>query len=264
MPFPQHRAKHARPALFTPQEFLAYQRRIGVPTPRTPGQVVLGFSRGRVRRAARRLGAVPLAGHDGLYVLGRGARAVGLAQVRGIGGPSLALTAEELIVSGTRRLLIVGFAGAVGPELTVGTTVLCSRALRDEGTSFHYLRAGKWARPSPAFYRQLAEGLRRYRVPFVTGPSWTIDAPYRETLAEVRSVRAQGVRTVEMEASTLFSVARVRGAEAAALFTVSDRLDEPGWVPQFAEADAPLDRLIDLAVALLREPLAPSPRGKVQ
>jgi len=254
--FPHHPAKHARPALFTPQPFLAYRRRLGAPIARAPPQIVLGFAPNRVRRAAARLGARPIPDATDLFVSGRGPAAIGLAATRGVGGPALAIAVEELAAIGARRFLSVGFAGSLAAELEVGTTVLCSRALRDEGTSFHYARPSTWAWPTRELYLRLADRLRRLRVPFAVGSSWTVDAPYRETIAEVRSVRARGVRTVEMEASAPFTVARVRGRQSAALLTVSDLLDERGWTPR------PTTRSIDCSRSRSRRSGPSAPRRR--
>jgi purine-nucleoside phosphorylase len=70
-------------------------------------------------------------------------------------------------------------------------------------------------------------------VAFQRGATWTIDAPYRETVDEVRHYRANGVLTVEMEAAALFAVATVRGVEAASAFVLSDLLGETEWMPDF-------------------------------
>ena len=85
------------------------------------------------------------------------------------------------------------------------------------------------------------------------GPTWTIDSPYRETLAEIRHYRAQGVRSVEMEAAALFAVGQVREIEVAAAFCYSDLLGGTAWEPHFGSplvADG-LDTLLAAAVAAL-------------
>ena len=65
------------------------------------------------------------------------------------------------------------------------------------------------------------------------GTSWTIDAPYRETVAEAKQYQKEGVATVEMEASALFAVAQYRNVELGAIFTISDSLAELEWKPKF-------------------------------
>jgi uridine phosphorylase len=88
---------------------------------------------------------------------------------------------------------------------------------------------------------------------YQTGTSWTIDAPYRETVAEVRHYQAEGVLCVEMEAAALFAVASVRGVHLASAFVISDSLADLEWNPQFHgdEVQAGLVTLYEAAVAAL-------------
>jgi uridine phosphorylase len=264
VPFPVHPRKHASPAIVRPEHFLAYLDRLGERPDSSPATVVLAFSPRAVDRAVERWGARPVRGHSRVFTIGRGARSIGLVEPRGIGGPSLSVTVEELAASGARRFIAVGFAGAVRADLDAGSYVVCTRALRDEGTSYHYARPSRWARPSPVLTRAIGAALSARDVSFRRGASWTIDAPYRETVDELRSVRRAGILTVEMEASALFAIARVRHLEAAAVFAISDLLDEGGWTPRFREALPSLDRLLDLVLGGLGGGAIPrtSPRGR--
>lgn len=248
MPFPHHPRKHSAPAVVTPARFVRYLHSIGAPPAPSPSSVVLWFTPHLTKYAIERWGARPVESIQRLYVRGRGASQIGLAEVRGVGGPALALTVEELVAIGARRFLAVGYAGGLQTDLAVGSWVLCSRAIRDEGTSHHYARPAKYARPTPGFLRAIEAELRRSGTSYRRGTSWTIDAVYRETALELRTFRDEGVLTVEMEASALFTVARDLGAEAAALFTVSDLLDETEWHPRFHEARPRLEAQLDFAI----------------
>jgi purine-nucleoside phosphorylase len=98
---------------------------------------------------------------------------------------------------------------------------------------------------------RLKTAMERLGTAFEQGPTWTIDAPYRETVSEIRRYRLRGILTVEMEASAMFSVARLRDCEAAALFVVSDNLDERGWEPRFYDCRPDLHRALEIAVEAL-------------
>lgn len=152
---------------------------------------------------------------------------------RFIGAPSAAVVMEELIAWGVKKFIIIGFAGTLQKHIQIGDLVLCEKALRDEGTSYHYLPDSEWAHPSASLTKTLRSSLEQQQLHFHFGPSWTTDAPYRETVDEAQAYQAQGVLTVEMEASALFAVAEHRKVEAAALFSVSDSLAELVWDPQF-------------------------------
>jgi uridine phosphorylase len=234
MPFPVHRDKYRHEGLFTGGDFVRYHRkRWQLPTGKVPDRVVLLFSR-RLRAHVLRGYQASTVASVSDYGLVRVRPKVGIAFLR-MGSPFAAMAMEELIAHGVREFVAVGAAGALDPDLRTGEMVVCTRAIRDEGTSHHYLPASLYAHPTPRLRRQLQSTLDRDDVPYREGPTWTTDAPYRETLVEVRRFRKCGVLTVEMEAAALFTVARRLGAEAAALFVVSDHLKDTGWEPRFAD-----------------------------
>jgi uridine phosphorylase len=186
-----------------------------------------------------------------MYVASPG---VGVVPISGPGAPFAAIVVEELAALGVEQFVIVGLAGSLQPDLRAGSFVLCNRALRDEGTSHHYAAPSDFARPSRRLTQLLAQALRREAVAHRTGPSWTIDTPYRETVPEIRRYRAEGILTVEMEASAVFTVARHLGREAAALFVVSDVLHENGWEPSFHDAWGPLTEALEVTLRALSRP----------
>ena len=91
-------------------------------------------------------------------------------------------------------------------DITVPTS-----AVRDEGTSYHYLPPGREAYPSPQALDAVTKVLHRNRCRYVKGKTWTTDAFNRETPKKVKRRREQGCITVEMEAAALFAVAGFRG-----------------------------------------------------
>ncbi|MEM3341686.1 MAG: hypothetical protein QW728_03245 [Thermoplasmata archaeon] len=85
---------------------------------------------------------------------------------------------------------------------------------------------------------------------FKKATSWTINAPYRETKAEIQNYKKQNVATVEMESSALFTVAKIRKVKIASAFVVSDVLGENKWDPQFdaKHVNQKLNQLFDSAL----------------
>ena len=130
---------------------------------------------------------------------------------------------------------------------------MCQSAIRDEGVSHHYLPAARLATAPAAIQAALAAALRQAGVGYRGGTSWTIDAPYRETVAEARRYQAEGVLCVEMEAAALFAVAQVRGLQVAAAFAISDSLADLAWDPQFhgPQVEAGLVLLYEAALTAL-------------
>jgi uridine phosphorylase len=249
VPFPQHPRKHLEEPLFTASEFHRYvAKRTGRPRPKPARRVILVFGGWRWKRYLSRRFHGRFEQQTGLY---RARPSVGIYLVEGPGAPHVAIVAEELAALGVRRFVIVGIAGSLQPDVRVGSLILCTKALRDEGTSHHYVKPQPFARPSPALTARLKTAMERSGTTFEQGPTWTIDAPYRETVTEIRRYRKRGILTVEMEASALFSVARLRGCEAAALFVVSDNLDDRGWEPRFYDCRPDLYRALDIAIEAL-------------
>ncbi|MGI9031614.1 MAG: hypothetical protein ACR2HP_16785 [Ilumatobacteraceae bacterium] len=125
--------------------------------------------------------------------------------------------------------------------------------MRDEGVSHHYLPSTMWAEPSPALTRQLHEECARAGLEPTMGDAWTIDAPFRETVAEARHDVDRGVAVVEMEAAALFTVGEVRGVDVASAFAISDSLADGEWVPQFGDPRLAgrLERMVPAAIAAL-------------
>lgn len=149
-----------------------------------------------------------------------------------IGAPAAAAALELMIAAGVRTALLVGSVGSLQPDLPTGSLVIATRAVRSEGTSYHYLAAGEVSDASPDLVDALASIAVTREIPAASGPVWTTDAPYRECAATVARLRVEGVLGVEMEAAALFAVSRHRGARAALIAAVSDELGSE-WNPGF-------------------------------
>jgi uridine phosphorylase len=152
---------------------------------------------------------------------------LGLARLP-IGAPAAAIAIEELSALGTELFLGVGTAGAIGGQLTTGDLVICSAALRDEGTSHHYAQPEPFAFPDPGLTARLRAALPAAAY----GPSWTTDAPSRETAEEIAKYRCGG--HLHRRDGSLLPVHRGQGhrTASAAAFVVSDVLYGEQWQPQ--------------------------------
>ena len=148
----------------------------------------------------------------------------------------------------------LGMAGALPSEVGFGEVVLCTAALRDEGVSHHYAPPTRYAYPSESLTDVLRQSLVARGTPFVEGPTWTIDAIYRETVDEAVAYRDEGVVTVDMESASLFRIARARDVEIAAIFAVSDHLlagEEWQLSPDRAFVEEGFSSVLDTALAVL-------------
>ncbi|HEV2200107.1 MAG TPA: nucleoside phosphorylase [Bryobacteraceae bacterium] len=147
---------------------------------------------------------------------------------RTIGGPYAVLIAEQLQAAGARLIIGLTSAGRVSPDLPLPCLVVVTSAIRDEGTSYHYLPPGKEvACPTPVIsfldHELLAIGWTVRR-----GKVWTTDAPYRETSVQLQHWAAEGVLAVEMQAASLFAFGIARQAAVASIAMVSNAVDHAG------------------------------------
>ena len=150
-----------------------------------------------------------------------------------IGSPAAALTLEELIACGAKKVFEVGCVGALQATLQPGDMVVVSEAVRDEGTSRHYFPQNVKLESSLRLRNFLAGVLSEKGVQYRIGPVWTTDGVYRETKEKLLRFRRRGVLGVDMETSALFAVAKYRGVEIASAQVVSDVLSQDGWLPAF-------------------------------
>ena len=115
-----------------------------------------------------------------------------------VGAPFAVLVAEQLFASGCRLLLSLTSAGQIVAAGQPPYFVIIDRALRDEGTSYHYAAASDYGEADPRLVAMAVEALRSENLHAVVGASWTTDAPFRETAEAIEVARAKGLLAVEM------------------------------------------------------------------
>lgn len=147
----------------------------------------------------------------------------------GVGAPLAAGFLEEVIALGGKKFIACGGAGVLAPAIAVGHIIVPSSAIRDEGTSYHYLPPGREVSASPEGLAALQQVLEANHCEYLVAKTWTTDAIYRETALKVRERRAEGCVTVEMEAAAFFAVARFRHVQFAQLLYGGDDLSTEQW-----------------------------------
>jgi uridine phosphorylase len=145
-----------------------------------------------------------------------------------VGAPFAVLIAEELFASGCRFLLSLTSAGQITPFGPTPYFVIIDRALRDEGTSYHYAPPSDYADADASLVARAAAALEKSNQPFFVGPTWTTDAPFRETTAAIEAARSQGILAVEMEAAALYAFARATGTAVLCLAHVTNSMGQAG------------------------------------
>ncbi|MAG79211.1 hypothetical protein CMI40_02445 [Candidatus Pacearchaeota archaeon] len=153
-------------------------------------------------------------------------KGLAIVKMKGIGSPHVISGFEVLIYSGGKIFINIGYAGGLYSE----GFFLCTKAIRDEGTSPHYNAHTEYAYPDKNLTDKFERCLRKNDINFERGVTWTIDAPFRETKKEIQYYRKKGVKTAEMETSALFIIAKYRNVKIASCFIVSDVLGDE-WKP---------------------------------
>ncbi len=146
-----------------------------------------------------------------------------------VGASTAAAFLEELIALGGRKFVACGGAGALDKTITVGHLMIPTSAIRDEGTSYHYLPPGREVKPHPQAVAAIEKILQRDKVDYVLGKTWTTDAIYRETPAMVQLRRSEGCLMVEMEAAAFFAVAQYRGVQFGQILYGGDDVSSETW-----------------------------------
>src|SRR5713226_10613423 len=114
-----------------------------------------------------------------------------------VGAPFAVLVAEELFASGCRLLVSLTSAGQITPAGQTPYFVIIERALRDEGTSYHYAAPSEFGEADPRLVAMAVDALKAAKLHAVVGASWTTDAPFRETAEAIEGARVKGVLAVE-------------------------------------------------------------------
>jgi uridine phosphorylase len=214
------------PSLFEPAALLRQARRQkGLPVADMPRLCVLDPDGDIVRRlqhsgAATRAADWPCY-HTELFrfrLAGETAGIVGCA----VGAPFAVLVAEELFACGCRTLISLTSAGQIVAAGRPPYFVVIDRALRDEGTSYHYAAPAEFAEADPRMVAAAMQALNDAGLRAYVGPSWTTDAPFRETAAAVAAARAKGVLAVETAA--LYTFARKRNKAVLCLAHVTNTM----------------------------------------
>lgn len=256
----------AAPSVFAPQALLREARRqkrlaaIDVPALcilDPDGDIVRKL---RDRGEAQAFPAWPCY-HTTLDTFALGGQVVGIIGCA-VGAPFAVLVAEQLFASGCRLLVSVTSAGQIVPAGRPPYFVIIDRALRDEGTSYHYAAPAEFAPADAHLVAAAARALAERGLHAVVGASWTTDAPFRETAAAIEWARAKGVLAVEMEAAALYTFARAAQVAVLCLAHVTNTMGQADQDFEKGSEAGVTDALAVLAAIAARRPdLIPASRA---
>lgn len=147
----------------------------------------------------------------------------------GSGAPLSAGLLEGVIAHGAKVIIACGGAGVLDPAIPLGRIIVPTAAIRDEGTSYHYLPPGREVAANPLGLEILREVLESQGDPYLFGKTWTTDAIFRETRSKIQARRAEGAIVVEMETAALFAVGAFRNVLVAQLLYAGDNVGGESW-----------------------------------
>ncbi len=234
-------------SIFEPQNLLREARRQKqLPLHAVPDACVLDPDGDIVRHLRRETRARPSAAwacyHTDLYEFELEGRSLGIVG-GAVGAPFAVLIAEQLFASGCRCLVSITSAGRVTEVGRPPYFVLIDRALRDEGTSYHYLPPAEFVGADPALVEGAMAALSAAGASVLQGASWTTDAPFRETATAVARARTLGILAVEMEAAGLYAFAATRRQPVLCLAHITNVMGRVSGDFDKGEADGVRDAL---------------------
>ena len=141
-----------------------------------------------------------------------------------VGAPFAVLVSEELFASGCKLLVSMTSAGQILPIEAPPYFIIIDRAMRDEGTSYHYLAAAEYSTADDALLRLSKEALATAGIAVHFGATWTTDAPFRETADAIDTATKAGTLAVEMEAAALYAFAQARKKPVLCIAHVTNQL----------------------------------------
>ncbi len=241
--------------ILTPATLLAYRRANGqLPDFSPPHTVIFAPQKSLAKYVLRNYSVKQIKGFLGEFYLFRRANGrIALSTNFGIGSPVIGGLTDEFAALGVQQFILIGMAGALQPELTTGSLVISTSAIRGEGVSQHYLPPKRTIDSSPALVQSISHILARQNQPHHPGVTWTTDAPFRELRKDALELQQQGVLAVEMEAAAMLAVARANERAGLAMFAIADQLYGGEWrmASDLHPAQKGLSILFEAAIEML-------------
>ncbi len=232
---PQYGEKHEHNSLITPSRMLEHRRQYGRLPSSTPPKTIICCFQGRFVKET--LDTMAHRQCDGcfsklFYLTDYPSTAI--AELAS-GAPAAVAKMEEFIAWGVTEFISIGVAGSLQSKAGIGDLIVCDKAVRDEGTSYHYLPPTKYIHAPRRMTNKLINLLKKAELPHLIGTSWTTDSFYRQTAEEVKHFQKENVLTVEMETAALFALAHFYQVDLGTLLVIGDSHDGELWQPHLED-----------------------------
>lgn len=173
-----------------------------------------------------------------------------------VGAPACIVAYEEILAMGLEKLIMFGTCGALDSSINDLAIIIPTAAVRDEGTSYHYIKSSEEITVNKKYREEFKEILKNQNISSIEGKVWTTDAPYRETVAKRDKRKEQGCICVDMECSAMAAVAEFRNKELFQYFYAADNLDGSEWDERSLGNDSKLsekEKIIYPALELVKK-----------
>ena len=158
-----------------------------------------------------------------------------------LGAPACVGCFEDVIGFGTKRIILLGNCGVLDRNIRDCGIIIPTKAIRDEGTSYHYAPAADYIDVNTKYTDLFRSILEAHGYPYIMGTTWTTDALYRETRSKIARRKQMGAVCVEMECAAMQALCDFRGVEFFQFLYAGDNLDHSGWDPRSLSGTARLD-----------------------
>ena len=158
-----------------------------------------------------------------------------------LGGPACVGAFEDVMAFGGKRIILLGNCGVLDKNIKDCGIIIPTKAIRDEGTSYHYAPAGATIEVNTKYTEEFKKVLEEFGYPYVEGVTWTTDAFYRETPQKIESRKKIGAICVEMECASMQAFCNFRGIEFFQFLYAGDNLDHSSWDPRSLSGNERLD-----------------------
>lgn len=146
-----------------------------------------------------------------------------------VGAPACVVGFEEIVAMGAKKFVLFGSCGVLDDEKVKGRIIIPTFAVRDEGTSYHYIASSEEIEASADAIQILENVLKDCGYPYIKGKTWTSDAIYRETKAAINERRQEGCIAVEMECAAMLAVSQYRKIPFIQFLYGADNLSSEKW-----------------------------------
>lgn len=167
-----------------------------------------------------------------------------------IGAPMAVGHLEELKALGFKNFIVLGSCGVLKADIAADKIILPERALRDEGTSYHYAPVSDAISYDESLLLTMENALDKAGIEHIRATSWTTDAFYRETAAKLKRRIEAGASVVDMEASAIMAWAQFRQAPVYQFFYTADYVDHRNHAWDARHDQRKADEMVFFEVAM--------------